>query len=91
MNRNRGNSRQRPPELTEQLTHLIGHLVDEPEAVEVEEAHDEEGEYFIVHVDDGDLGKVIGRRGRTAHALRELLEIRGERDGRDYDLEIGEP
>ncbi|MGB5514461.1 MAG: KH domain-containing protein, partial [Thermoanaerobaculia bacterium] len=35
-----------------------------------------------------DLGKVIGRQGRTARALRSLLAARGSRDGERYELEI---
>jgi predicted RNA-binding protein YlqC (UPF0109 family) len=39
-------------------------------------------------VDPDDLGKVIGRQGRTARAMRTLLDVRGTRDGARYELEI---
>ena len=67
---------------------MIGFLVDDPDQVEVWEGRGRGGVRFEVRVAPGDLGKVIGRQGRTARALRTLLEVRGARDGRRYGLEI---
>lgn len=78
------------PRLRDELTRLIGFLVDYPDEVEVWENRDRRGIRFEVHVAPEDLGKVIGRQGRTARALRTLLEVRGEQDGHRYALEIRE-
>jgi len=62
-------------------------LVDEPEAVTVEERPGATTIYEL-SVGPGDLGKVIGRQGRTAKALRTLLAARAEVEGRHVSLEI---
>ncbi len=62
-------------------------LVDEPEAVQVEERPGATTVYEL-SVAPGDLGKVIGRQGRTAKALRTLLGARAEAEGKRVTLEI---
>lgn len=74
----------------EGLTRIISLLVDEPEAVQVEARRQRAATVFSARVDDDDLGQLIGRQGRTARALRALLDVRGSRDGRRYGLEIRE-
>jgi predicted RNA-binding protein YlqC (UPF0109 family) len=75
-------------ELESELEEAIRRLVDAPAAVVVREREDDEGIRFEVRVGDDDLGKVIGRQGRTVRALRTLLEARGERDGLRYWIDI---
>ncbi len=86
----RGRSRHRPSAVQRELRHLIGRLVDEPDEVRIRESAKGSETLFQVRVDRDDLGKVIGRQGRTAEALRTVLEIRGDYDDRDYGLEIRE-
>lgn len=64
-------------------------LVDEPDAVTVE-VHEEEGEPRVIelHVAEGDMGKVIGRNGSVAKALRTLLKVMATREGEQISLEI---
>lgn len=76
------------PSARDELTRLVKLLVDEPEEVQVFEEPDGDEIVFFVEVAEEDLGKVIGRQGRTARALRALLSERGVRDGERYDLEI---
>lgn len=77
------------PETAEALTQLIGLLVDSPEDLELVEEVERNGDRrFEVGVAGDDLGKVIGRQGRTARALRTFLDVRGALDGRRYELEI---
>lgn len=63
-------------------------LVDQPESVSVE-VHDEpDGRVIELHVAEGDMGKVIGRNGSVAKALRTLLKVVAARDGEAVTLEI---
>jgi len=72
----------------EALTRLVQLMVDEPSEVSIEEIPGRDSTLFELQVAAGDLGKVIGRQGRTARALRSLLSARGVRDGEHYELEI---
>jgi hypothetical protein len=72
----------------DRLTRIISLLVDSPSEVRVAARQDRAVTVFEVRVDPEDLGQVIGRQGRTARALRTLLDIRGSRDGRRYGLDI---
>ena len=63
-------------------------MVDEPDQVSIEEIPGRDSTLFELQVAVNDLGKVIGRQGRTARALRSLLSARGSRDGERYELEI---
>ena len=66
------------PELGPALTQLLGLLIDAPDDLEVsEEIGRSGGTTFRVRVSSDDLGKVIGRQGRTARALRSVREVRG--------------
>ncbi|MEM6793307.1 MAG: KH domain-containing protein [Acidobacteriota bacterium] len=77
--------------LGEAMVRLIGWIVDEPEDVVLEEATDGSGDrVYTARVAYDDLGKVIGRQGRTARALRAFLDVRGDLDDRRYELEIAE-
>lgn len=63
-------------------------LVDDPEAVNVTEIEDEEGTVIELHVAEDDMGKVIGRNGSVAKALRTLLKVWAAREGTSVQLEI---
>ena len=70
------------------LLHLSRGLVREPGRVRVHE-HVEDGRTVLeLEVAPGDRGRVIGREGRTAHALRVLLEALARRKGVRLELEI---
>lgn len=73
------------------LGRLVGLLVDQPEDIHILEEVDVKGDtVFTVQVAPDDLGKLIGRQGRTARSLRNFLEVRGQLDGKNYSLEIRE-
>ncbi|MGB7489443.1 MAG: KH domain-containing protein [Thermoanaerobaculia bacterium] len=72
----------------EALARVIGLIVDEPQEIVLEEFPGRDSTLFELQVAPEDLGKVIGRQGRTARALRSLLAARGSRDGERYELEI---
>jgi predicted RNA-binding protein YlqC (UPF0109 family) len=63
-------------------------LVDDPGAVQVTQVEDEEGTVIELHVAEDDMGKVIGRNGSVAKALRTLLKVTAAREGGSVTLEI---
>ena len=70
---------------------IVRHLVREAESVDVREVERDRSTSIIeVRVAQGDVGKVIGRQGRTVKALRSLLYAAGQKKGRRYVLEIVE-
>ena len=70
------------------LEYLARELVSEPDAVSVTEVDGAEGVVFELHVAQVDLGRVIGRGGRTARALRTVVRAAAVRDGRRASVEI---
>jgi hypothetical protein len=60
--------------LQEALEHLVRGIVDYPEDVQVDLRNNRRGEMLSVHVHPDDLGRVIGRKGSTANALRTVVE-----------------
>ena len=76
--------------LPEVLAFLAKGLVDEPDAVRVESVDREGGITLRLSVDQPDMGKVIGRSGRTARALRTLMRAAGVRAGVHTHVEIVE-
>jgi predicted RNA-binding protein YlqC (UPF0109 family) len=70
------------------LTHVVRSIVDDPDAVRVEEAPGRNRVKLEVSVGDGDLGRVIGRRGRTAQSIRTLVRAAATRDGVDVDVDF---
>jgi predicted RNA-binding protein YlqC (UPF0109 family) len=71
------------------LAELARRLVDEPDAVRVEQVEgDDDVLVFRLHVAEGDVGKVIGRQGRIARALRTIVRAGGPNAGRRLQLEI---
>ncbi len=65
-------------------------LVDRPEAVEVKEVEGEHTILIELKVDKGDLGKVIGKQGRIARALRTILGAMGRKANKRIILDIVE-
>lgn len=64
-------------------------LVDEPTAVQVREVRNDRNVLALeLHVASDDFGKVIGRQGRVAKAMRTLMRAGGAREGRHTSLEI---
>jgi predicted RNA-binding protein YlqC (UPF0109 family) len=63
-------------------------LVDDPDAVRVEVHEEDGGQVIELTVAEDDMGKVIGRNGSVAKALRTLLKVVAARDGQSVSLEI---
>ena len=70
------------------LTHIVSSIVDAPDAVSVEV--DDSGSRLTlnVRVGEGDLGRVIGRRGRTAASIRTVTRAAASKDDVEIDIEF---
>jgi uncharacterized protein len=72
------------------LAYLARQLVDDPDAVRVEEVETDDALVLRLHVAKDDVGKVIGRQGRIARALRAVVRAGGARQRRRLVLEIAD-
>jgi uncharacterized protein len=70
------------------LEYVARSLVDDPDAVLVEMTEADDEVTLTLKVGEGDMGRIIGRDGRIANAIRSLLRVMGARDGRHVELEI---
>lgn len=76
--------------MKELLTYVAKNLVDDPDAVTVEQ-YDNNGETILeLHVAQADMGKVIGRQGRIAKEIRTLVRSVGQRTGQRVFVEIAD-
>ena len=76
--------------MKELVNFIATSLVDQPQAVEVNETAQEDGVLVELRVAKDDLGKVIGKQGRTARAIRVLLTATATRQNTKARLEIVE-
>ena len=72
------------------LAWIARQLVDDPDAVSVETVEHDDATVLRLHVAPDDVGKVIGRQGRLARALRTVVRAGGAGDGRRIVLEIAD-
>ena len=72
----------------ELIEYIAKSLVDDPAAVSVEEAEGERGPVIQLKVAESDIGKVIGKYGRIAKALRTVLSASAGKSGKRYSLDI---
>ena len=70
------------------LNHIVTSIVDDPDAVRVDSTPDRGRVRLDVRVGPGDLGRVIGRRGRTAQSIRTVVRAAATRDDTDVDIEF---
>jgi predicted RNA-binding protein YlqC (UPF0109 family) len=70
------------------IEYIARALVDNPDMVQVREVEGEKTTVFELKVGPGDLGKVIGKRGRTARSIRTLLNAAATKVGKRAVLEI---
>ena len=73
------------------LDFVVKALVDKPEAVKIDRKVDEMGVLMTLEVDPMDMGKIIGRQGNTAKAIRILLRVVGMKFNARVNLKINEP
>ncbi|MBI2096124.1 MAG: KH domain-containing protein [Candidatus Taylorbacteria bacterium] len=73
------------------LEYVIKSLVDNPDDVKINRAVDEMGVLLTLGVNPADMGKIIGRMGNTAKAIRTLLRVVGMKNNARVNLKINEP
>jgi len=73
------------------LEYVVKALVDHPSDVKVTRVVDEMGVLITLDVNPGDMGKIIGRTGNTAKAIRTLLRVVGMKNNARVNLKINEP
>jgi len=73
------------------LEQVVKTLVDNPDSVKIDRTVDEMGVLLTLSVHPDDMGKVIGRQGNTAKAIRILLRVVGMKNNARVNLKINEP
>lgn len=81
-------SRPSAPTATAVLNHVVSSIVDDASAVRVEGIPSKGRIKLQVKVGPGDLGRVIGRRGRTAQSIRAVVRAAATRDGVEVDVDF---
>ncbi len=76
------------PTATAVLTYLVQSLVNDPDGVTVEAVDGRRGVTLEVRVAPGDMGRVIGKKGRTAQSIRTVVRAAAQRDGVDVDVDF---
>ena len=73
------------------LEYVVKALVDYPDDVKIDRTVDEMGVLITMTVNAADMGKIIGRQGNTAKAIRTLLRVIGMKNNARVNLKINEP
>ena len=74
--------------MKEFIVFIVKHLVDNPDEVRVTEKQDDKGMLYRLYVNESDIGRVVGKEGRTAKSIRTLLNAAAARRGLRASLEI---
>ncbi len=78
-------------DVTQLVRTLVEQIVENPETATVTGTDQENGELFIeIDVDEGDIGKIIGRQGRIIKAIRTLARAAASQDGFRVEVELAE-
>ena len=76
------------PDIAAWVKQVTRRLVDKSDEVAVDSVREDDADIFEVHVAPDEMGRVIGRQGRTVQAMRALLDAAAEKHGAAYELEI---
>ena len=77
--------------MKELIEYIARSVVDDPTQVQVSQRKKGEGTEISLQVAKEDMGRVIGRSGRIANAIRMLLQVAASREGKQVSLQINEP
>lgn len=76
--------------MIELIKYVIGTFAESPESVEYDVSETENEVNVIITLSDSDMGKVIGRQGKIAKALRTLVHAGSQKENKKYNIEIKE-
>ena len=76
--------------MIELIKYVVTRFAEKPEEVEYEIVEDGKQVNVTVTLSDSDMGKVIGRQGKIAKALRTLVRVGGQKENKKYNMEIKE-
>ena len=74
--------------MVELVTYIVEQLVDDKSAINISSAEADGVETITIRVAEGDIGKVIGKQGKIATAIRTLAKAVGVKVGKRYNIEI---
>ena len=74
--------------MVELVTYIVEQLVDEKSAINIQSVEADGVETITIRVAESDVGKVIGKQGKIAMAIRTLAKSVGVRNGKRYNIEI---
>ena len=73
------------------LNYLVTNIVDNPDAVSIDEEATGDGlVQLTIHSDQGDIGKIIGKNGKTIHAIRDVVKILATKNDEYVEVQIAE-
>lgn len=73
------------------LEFLLIHIVNFPEDVKIDESEDERGTTFTLHVNQEDMGRVIGKNGAVIESIRKIAKIRAVKEGIRVNIVLADP
>ena len=76
--------------MIELIKYVVTRFAEKPEEIESEIVEDGKQVNVTVTLSDSDMGKVIGRQGKIAKALRTLVRVGGQKENKKYNIEIKE-
>ena len=74
--------------MKELLLYMAKNLVDDPDSVTVVETEGEDGKVLELHVAEGDMGRVIGKQGRIAKAIRTVVKAASSKSSKKVIVDI---
>jgi len=77
--------------MKELIEYIAKALVDHPEEVQVQSSGEGDRVRLELRVAPGDMGRIIGKSGKVANAIRTMLRVAAEREGKQATLDVAEP
>lgn len=72
------------------LSYILSAIVDDSSAIAIDEQVDGDNYTYIVHISQSDMGKVIGKGGKTIRAIRSLMGLRAQKENKRVYVELAE-
>lgn len=76
--------------MTDILTYIIKLIVQNPDAVSIEEREQDEVTQFIISADPNDIGKIIGKEGKIIRSIRNVMKIPAIKQGKRINISIAD-